>query len=198
MLSSSDMRRTVVSAVAVAGTLLAATACGNDEIGAAAVVGGSRITVTAVQDQAEDFLATTDDSSEIDTAALQRRILQQEVRHDLLTDVATDESVTVSEADVDNFLEQLQEAQEAQGGDLTQFMLEQGFTEETLRSAVHDEVLRSQLAEELGSDEAVEAAVTAKADEVGVTVNRRYGTWEGNQLIEGTGAIASVLDEAAA
>ncbi len=188
-------RRTVVSALVAAGTLLAATACGDNEIGAAAVVGGNRITVTAVQDKAEDFLDSTDDRSGIDTAALQRRILQQDVRHELLTDVATDEGVTTSEADVDDFLEQLAEAQ---GGDLTQFMLDEGFTEETLRSAVHDELLRSGLAEELGSDEAVELAVVAKADEIGVTVNRRYGTWEGNQLTEGSGAIASVLDEAVA
>ncbi len=189
-----NLRRGTVAGIA-AGTLLAATACGADEIGAAAVVGGDRITVTTVQDKAETFLDTTEDPSGVDTAALQRRIVQQDVRHELLTDVAADTGAATSEAAVDDFLEELSTAQ---GGDLTQFKLEQGFTDESLRSAVHDELLRRELVEELGSDEAVEEAVSAKADEVGVTVNRRYGTWEGNQIAEGTGAIASVLDQAVA
>ncbi len=189
-----NLRRGTVVGIAV-GALLSASACsGGNEIGAAAVVGGERITVTSVQDKVADYLDTNPDPSGIDTGALQRRIIQQDVRHELLTEVAADEGVSTTEADVDDFLDQVAEAQ---GGDLTQFKLDEGFTDDSLRSAVHDELLRSGLAERLGSDEAVEEALVAKADEIGVTLNRRYGTWEGNQLAEGSGAIASVLDEAA-
>jgi SurA N-terminal domain len=180
---------------AVLGVLLGTSACGGSEVGAAAVVGGERITVSSVQDRAQAFLDTTPDPSGIDTGALQRRILQQDVRHVLLSGLAADENVTVSEADVDDFLDQLAAVQ---GGDLTQFKLDEGFTDDSLRAAVRDELMRSALAEDLGSDEAVEEAVAARAEEIGVTLNRRYGTWEGNQLVEGTGAISSVLDEAAA
>ena len=47
---------------------------------------------------------------------------------------------------------------------------------------------------ELGGSEAYAEAITTAAEEVGVEVNPRYGTWDGIQVVDQSGSISMPVD----
>jgi hypothetical protein len=107
----------------------------------------------------------------------------------LADQVASDSGVTISEAAIDEFIaEQL--IPQTPDGDLTPLLAQNWLTEQTLRDAVR-QVLTI---EELGGSEAYAQAITAAAEEVGVEVNPRYGTWDGIQVIDQSGSISMPVD----
>jgi peptidyl-prolyl cis-trans isomerase SurA len=177
----------VASSVVLA---VALAACDADQVGAAAVVGGERITVTELQDHAREVMDMSPDADITgNQAELQRGLLNRIISFRLADQVASDSGVTISEAAIDEFIaEQL--IPQTPDGDLTPLLAQNWLTEQTLRDAVR-QVLTI---EELGGSEAYAQAITAAAEEVGVEVNPRYGTWDGIQVIDQSGSISMPVD----
>ena len=181
------MRNTILSACLAA---LSLAACDADQVGAAAVVGGDRITVAELQDHTREVVDVTPDADITgNQAELQRGLLNRLISFRLGEQVARDTGVTISEAAIDEFIvEQL--IPQAPDGDLTPLLAQNWLTEETLRDAVR-QVLTI---DELGGSEAYAQAITTAAEEVGVEVNPRYGTWDGVQVIDQSGSISMPVD----
>jgi hypothetical protein len=192
----SPSRRTVavVFCVVAAASL---TACDTDEIGAAAVVGDDRITIGELQDRVRDFTDSISDESEegTDPAILQQALLDRMIRHRLLEQLARDEGIEVSEADIDTFIEEQVEGP-APDGDITDLLAQSALTDNTLREAVRDVLIQQELVERLGGEEAFIEALAEKSEEIGVNVSPRYGTWTDAGL-EATSGSISEPDEAA-
>jgi hypothetical protein len=179
-------RRAATTTVAVL-AFLGMSACSFDT-GAAATVGDQQISMDQVQNELLELQEIYGAEAVADGAEVQRNIITREVVHLLLEDVAAENDVTVTGAEVDTFLEQV-----GQGADLAQVQESNLLTEDSLRIAARDQLLAGKLAEQLGGQEQLRDAVEARSEELGVTVNRRYGTWNGVGLDGGTGAIASEL-----
>ncbi|HSK54222.1 MAG TPA: SurA N-terminal domain-containing protein [Jiangellales bacterium] len=181
--------RRVSAAALVVLTALALGACDTQQIGAAAVVGDQRISVGELQDQVVAYSESLPEPQPPtgDTTSLQQALLERRIRHELFTVLAEREGVSVSEADIDRFLEDFAAQQ---GGDLSGFYAQNGFTEESVRPAVRDELVRQELLRSLGSDEAIFAELDAITEEIGVEVNPRYGSWEAASLQRTTGSIS--------
>ncbi len=192
----SPSRRTVavVFCVVAAASL---TACETNEIGAAAVVGDDRITIGELQDRVRDFTDSIPDESAAgaDPAVLQQALLDRMIRHDLLEQLARDEGIEVSEADIDTFIDEQVEGP-APDGDITDLLAQSALTDNTLREAVRDVLIQQELVDELGDEEAYTEALAEKSEEIGVKVSPRYGTWNDGSL-EATSGSISEPDEAA-
>jgi len=184
----------VVFCVVAAASL---TACDTNEIGAAAVVGDDRITIGELQDRVRDFTDSIPDESAAgaDPAVLQQALLDRMIRHDLLEQLARDEGIEVSEADIDTFIDEQVEGP-APDGDITDLLAQSALTDNTLREAVRDVLIQQELVDELGDEEAYTEALAEKSEEIGVKVSPRYGTWNDGSL-EATSGSISEPDEAA-
>jgi hypothetical protein len=185
----------VVFCVVAAASL---TACDTNEIGAAAVVGDNRITIGELQDRVRDFTDSVPDESAAagaDPAVVQHALLDRMIRHELLEQLARDEGIEVSEADIDTFIEEQVEGP-APEGDITDLLAQSGLTDNTLREAVRDVLIQQELVERLGGEEAYNEALVEKAEEIGVKVSPRYGTWTDAGL-EATSGSISEPDEGA-
>jgi hypothetical protein len=180
--------RRVRAAALVLAAALALAACDPDEVGAAAVVGDERISVDDLHGEVLAFAETAPDVDVSgDTTTLQQAVLERMVRHELVVLLAEREGVEVTEGDIDRFLEGFVEQQ---GGDITAFLAQNGFTEESVREAVYDELAVQQLTAELGSQDAVFEALNEVVADVGVEVNPRYGEWNGSALERRSGSIS--------
>jgi len=183
--------RRIVAALLGVVAAVSLAACDTDQIGAAAVVGDDRITVAELQEEVRELAESLPDSTGPtgDQSIAQRAILERLIRSDLLAAVAADEGVEVSEADVDAFIED-QVVPQAPDGDLGPLLAQNNLTEASLEEYVRDQLAADQLIQRLGGQEALIAALTDKADEIGVTVNPRYGTWNGIALEQSSGSIS--------
>jgi hypothetical protein len=186
-----SLSRRVVAAVlcAVAGVPLAA--CNTEQIGAAAVVGDDRITVAELQEQVRDLADSLPDSAGAtgDQSAAQHAILQRMIQSELLAAVAADEGVDVSDADVDTFIDE-QVVSQAPEGDIGALLAQSNLTEASLRDVVRDQLIADEMISRLGGQEQLIEALTDKAEEIGVTVSPRYGTWQGVMLEQSSGSIS--------
>jgi hypothetical protein len=126
----SKVGRAVV-AVAAAGALV--SGCGSPvQAGSAVIVGDTSVPLEQVQSQVGTLLARVPaDQRQQDTApTLARDIVTNELLHNLLARAATEQKVTVTDADVDAFIEQ-------QGG--AQTLLQNSVLDiEGLRAQAHD------------------------------------------------------------
>jgi hypothetical protein len=188
--------RRIVAALLTASAVVMLSACDSDEIGAAAVVGDERITIDELQDRVLDFTdSVPDDASDVDPATLQQALLDRMIRHELLEQLARDEGIEVSEADIDTFIEE-QVVGPAPEGDITDLLAQSALTDNTLREAVRDVLIQQELVERLGGEQAYNEALVEKSEEIGVKVSPRYGTWTEAGL-EATSGSISEPDEAA-
>jgi SurA N-terminal domain len=181
----------VVAAVLCAAAAVPLAACSTDQIGAAAVVGDDRITVAELQDEVHDLADSLPDSTGAigDQSAAQHAILQRMIQSELLAAVGADEGVEVSDAEVDAFIED-QVVSQAPDGDIGALLAQNNLTETSLRAFVKDQLIATELIDRLGGQEQLIEALTEKADEIGVTVSPRYGTWEGVVLEQSSGSIS--------
>jgi hypothetical protein len=172
-------------AVAAAGLV----ACGADQVGAAAVVGDERITVSDLQDEVlafHDFAGTEPVGDQTD---LQRGYLQAEIRHRIVEQVGADVGVSVSESDIDQYIADQFLAQNPEG-DLSQLMVDNMLTEQGFRIAIHDTIMIDALATELGDETVMGEMFDAAAESMEIEVNPRYGTWAGVGLDPVSGSIS--------
>lgn len=163
---------------------MAVSACG--VTGTAATVGEETITIASIQNEIIDFSESFDEPLPLtgDLASVQQQFLNRDINHLLLIEMAEREGVEITEADVDELYDDL--VAQA-GGDLDALRAQFVYTEAGLRRALQDE-LRLQGLEPLVGD--IEPALAETADEVGVEVNPRFGTWDGTAVVPGTGSIS--------
>lgn len=187
-----NTRRAARAVAVVLGSAMAATgivACDTDQIGAAAVVDGERITISEVQDEVRAYheLAGTEPTG--DQTELQRQYLNSTISHMIVDEVGQDVGVSVSEAEIDQFIADQFSALNPEG-DLTQLMVDNRLTEETFRRVIHDQIMFDKIAEELGDENAAGQRYEAAAEEMEIEINPRYGRWEGLQLQAISGSIS--------
>jgi hypothetical protein len=190
-------RRTALSvsaALLVAAPLL--SACGSQAAhpGAAAVVGGDRIEVSTVQEQAADVRSAQRASEQPEqlvkkSGQLTRAKLSALIFERILDRAAQDAGVSVSRKEV----QQVRQAAAAQsGGDkgLQTVMLQQRWVApDQIENDLRKEVQLPKLAQALGADlqtpegqKAVGDALTKASEALHIDVNPRYGAWDDQQV----------------
>lgn len=181
---SRRVRAAIAALAVIAGGVL--SACDPEQLGAAAVVGDERLTVSQVQQQVRDYadsLPRPIDLARLDLSTFQRRLVQDFVTHQLLLAVAQDKGIEVTEAQIDKELATLR----AQGDQqYAQLLAQQGYTEDSVRDYVFDQLV----AQQLGGSAATNEALTAAAERLHPWVSPRYGTLEGFQIKDTSGSLS--------
>ncbi|MET8341747.1 SurA N-terminal domain-containing protein [Streptomyces microflavus] len=189
-------RRTALAVTAA--TLLAApllAACGNEaHPGAAAVVGGERIEVSAVQAQAADVRTAQESSPEAaqlvnKSGQLNRAKLHGLIFGRILDKAAEDAGVTVNRKEI----QEARTASRAQAGgeeQLQAMMLQQRWVApDQIDGDMRQEVLLPKLAKALGADlgtpagqQVVGEALTKASKQLKIDVNPRFGAWDDQKM----------------
>lgn len=172
----------------VAATALLLTGC--SQVGAAATVGDTKITQATVQGSIDSILA---ERAKIDTSqmqletgeALNRGQLRFHLLSTLLRELGTELNVTVSKAEIDTRRASIVE----QVGGLTALptaLVSAGIAPEDLDAYIEaislsDKISQTLVASGVIQDEVgteIQKLIVAKAKQIGVTVNPRYGKWD--------------------
>jgi hypothetical protein len=172
----------------VAATALLLTGC--SQVGAAATVGDTKITQATVQGSIDSILA---ERAKIDTSqmqletgeALNRGQLRFHLLSTLLRELGTELNVTVSKAEIDTRRASIVE----QVGGLTALptaLVSAGIAPEDLNAYIEaislsDKISQTLVASGVIQDEVgteIQKLIVAKAKQIGVTVNPRYGKWD--------------------
>lgn len=177
-------RRLAAAVVALAGVLCG---CSGAQAGSAAVVGGSPISETALQDRVQSFLATLPPAqaatARTDLAHVQTSILNEMVVESVVGRVAGDAGVSVSPAQVSTAVSA---AVPGEGAQLDTALAQYDLTRATLPNVVRVSLLYTVLGRHLGGSTlspqdaqvAAQRYVAAKAPSLPVALNPRYGTWD--------------------
>ncbi|MFB9388926.1 SurA N-terminal domain-containing protein [Streptomyces coeruleoprunus] len=192
------MHRRRRTALSVAAALIAAgpllTACGSDaHPGAAAVVGGDRIEVTALQAQVRDVRTAQQASPQgemliKDTGDLNREKLNGMIFDRIVEKVAADAGVTASRKEVQ---QTRRDAAQQSGGDeqLTAMLLQQqGIAPDEVDGVIRRNVLMNKIAEKHGITNTPEGQkkltdlFSAASKALKIEVNPRYGSWDNDRI----------------
>lgn len=193
------MHRRRRTALAFSAAILAAapllTACGSDaHPGAAAVVGGQRITVGQLESRVNEVRtaqrAATKDDAQYEQAIAKTGSLTRDTLHSLVLDrvldrAAKDAGVTVSRKDT----QQMRAGLEQQAGGAkeleTAWLQQYGVAPQRLDDSLRTEIQAQKLAAALGADMNTEAgkasfwkAMSEASKKLDVDLNPRYGTWD--------------------
>lgn len=176
-----------LAAAAAAAVLL--TGCDPQQAGAAAIVGDVRISESEVNAAASDAMAAANkvppgQGQPIDETVLLKQNTTRLIEAQLIAIAAAQEGVTVTQSEVDKLLQQA-----SSGSDQLHFegnlAVQAGVPPSGIDSFARDYLLRTKLGEKLvpGTDtnaqaKAVNAKLAQVAEQVGVTVSPRYGTWD--------------------
>ncbi|GAA5013410.1 SurA N-terminal domain-containing protein [Streptomyces siamensis] len=189
-------RRTalVLSAAIVAAAPLL-TACGGDaHPGAAAVVGGQRITVAQLESRVNEVRdaqrAATQDDAQYEQAVAKTGSLTRDTLHSMVLDRVLDRAaknagVSVTRKDT----QQMRTALEQQAGGAkaleTAWLQQYGVAPQRLEDSLRTEIEAQKLASALGADmnttegkAAFWKAMSAASKQLDVDLNPRYGAWD--------------------
>lgn len=180
------MKKVFVVAVAALAVVLSGCA----QVGAAATVGGTRISQATVQGSVDAILAervgTDTLQMQLETGeTLNRSQLRFHLFGTLLREVGAELKITVTKAEIDT--QRAAILQQVGGEDQLPFALvSAGIAAQdldlyieaiTFSDKISNLIAASGVPEEqIGSE--IQRLITAKAKELGVTVNPRYGTWD--------------------
>lgn len=184
------MLRKVFGLIPLAVAVALAAGCSQSpmKMGAAAVVADERITTAEVQDAVRSFREAQRRSqlapSQLqlpDPQSLPRSELMLLLRFRIADEAARSEGITVSDADVDEFI-----ASQGSLEDLELQALVGGIPPSLLRDAVRDALIRQELAARVapqGADPRQEAQLVHEhlvsyARDLGITVSPRYGQFD--------------------
>jgi hypothetical protein len=168
----------------LAALALAVAACSPQHPGAAATVGNTRVSVTALNTAVAVAVTTPDATTgqvpDRSTAVLSS--LTQIIRDDLIADAAKTKGVTVTEAEIQSLLAQ---ERQTNGSDAATAQAN-GIPLDGLHTAVYQALLLNKLITALAPGETDQTAQSAAlttylgkiAKQEGVSVNPRYGAWE--------------------
>jgi hypothetical protein len=196
--SRSRFARTAVGVPALAALALAVAACNPQHPGAAATVGNSRVSVTALNTAVAVAVktpdATTGQLPDRTTAVLSS--LTQIIDEHLLADGARSKGVTVTEAEIQGYLAQERQTNGSDAATASQF----GVSLAGLHAVAYQNVLLSKLVTVLDpgvtDQNALQTALVTYiiqvAKQEGVSVNPRYGAWVPTHLaVEASDAFTS-------
>ncbi|MFI5873530.1 SurA N-terminal domain-containing protein [Streptomyces sp. NPDC051445] len=188
-------RRTalLLSAAIVAAPLLAA--CGNDaHPGAAAVVGGQRITVAQLENRVSEVraaqrAAVTDDAQYAQAVA-QTGTLARETLHGMVLDkvlhrAAEDAGISVSRREVQEMRAGLEQQAGGAKGLEAAWLQQYGIPPQRLDENLHLQLEAQKLAAELGTNTSQPAfwnALSKASKALGVDLNPRYGNWDAQKV----------------
>lgn len=207
-------RRTALSvsaALLVAAPFLAA--CGNEaHPGAAAVVGGGRIEVSALQAQVKDVRQAQQTSPQAaqmisSTGQLGRAKLYDLIVNRVVQRAAEDAGVSASRKEIQGA--RAKAAGQAGGEEqlAAMYLQQRGVAPDQIDEALRRDVLVGKLAEKIGAtntpegQQKVNEAFIAASKALDIDVNPRYGTWDDQKMQLGdyrTPWITQVTKEAAA
>ncbi|MDR6974934.1 outer membrane murein-binding lipoprotein Lpp [Streptomyces sp. 3330] len=188
-------RRTalLLSAAIVAAPLLAA--CGNDaHPGAAAVVGGQRITVAQLESRVNEVrtaqrAAVTDDAqyaqAVAQTGSLARDTLHGMVLDKVLHRAAEDAGITVSRREVQEMRAGLEQQAGGAKGLETAWLQQYGIPPQRLDDNLRLQLEAQKLATQLGTNTSQPAfwnALSKASEELDVDLNPRYGNWDAQKV----------------
>ncbi|MEU5810895.1 SurA N-terminal domain-containing protein [Streptomyces sp. NPDC004244] len=186
-------RRTAlsVSAALLAAAPLLSACSGGAHPGTAAVVGGERITTSALQAQVNDVRAAQNRTGGAaaqliqSSPGLERVKLNKMLQAAVLERAAKDAGITVSRRELEEFRdEQLQRAggaERLEASALEQAYLAPGQVEADLRF----KLLRDRLFAHYGSETKAVEQLASAAKDLHIEVNPRYGVWDAQQIILG-------------
>lgn len=192
LVGRTGQRRRRPARVVVAAPLLAVglllTSCATANPGDAAVVGGTSIPQSVIGEQlrsVNEKLGLEPDTPSADGATA---LVYGNVVVELVRQTADRFSATVTEAQIDQYLDE--QVQAAGGQDaLEQTLAQQGIAPALVRDFVAATLLQQAIADRISpgggqqeQGEALRAAVTRVADEVGVSVSPKYGVWDSEAL----------------
>ncbi|MFF4400823.1 SurA N-terminal domain-containing protein [Streptomyces sp. NPDC001480] len=185
-------RRTALvlsAAIAAAAPLL--SACGNDaHPGAAAVVGGHRITVAQLESRVNEVRraqqAAVPDEAQYQqvlasTSGLTRDTLHNMVLDRVLHRAARDQGVTVSRREIQRMRTGLEQQAGGAKGLETTWLQKYGIAPARLDDNLRLQLEAQKLATRLGTDTTQPAfwkALSTASEELHVDLNPRYGTWD--------------------
>ncbi|MET8943072.1 SurA N-terminal domain-containing protein [Streptomyces sp. NPDC004542] len=185
-------RRTALvlsAAIAAAAPLLAA--CGNDaHAGAAAVVGGQRITVAQLESRVNEVRraqqAAVPDEAQYQQVLASTSSLTRDTLHNMVLDrvlhrAAQDQGVTVSRKEIQRMRTGLEQQAGGAKGLETTWLQKYGIAPARLDDNLRLQVEAQKLATELGTDTTQPAfwkALSTASEELHVDLNPRYGTWD--------------------
>ncbi|GGU02933.1 SurA N-terminal domain-containing protein [Streptomyces coeruleorubidus] len=185
-------RRTALvltAAIAAAAPLL--TACGNDaHPGAAAVVGGQRITVSQLEERVGEVRAAQRAAVQSDaqyqqaiagTGALTRDTLQTMILDRVLHRAAEDAGVTVTRREIQEMRSGLEEQAGGAKQLETTWLQQYGIPPQRLEENLRLQLEAQKLAEKLGTDTnrpEFWKALSEASKDLNVDLNPRYGTWD--------------------
>ncbi|MFJ5265926.1 SurA N-terminal domain-containing protein [Streptomyces sp. NPDC088387] len=185
-------RRTafVLSAVIAAAAPLL-TACGNDaHPGAAAVVGGERITVSQLENRVDEVRraqrAAVSDEAQYAQAIAQTGTLTRDTLHSMVLDevlhgAAKDAGVSVTRKEMQTFRGELEKQAGGAKGLETAWLQQYGIPPERLDENLRVQLEAQKLATALGTDTTQQPfwqALSKASKELGVDLNPRYGSWD--------------------
>ncbi|MFG3497843.1 SurA N-terminal domain-containing protein [Streptomyces sp. NPDC047928] len=192
------MHRRRRTALSLSAALMAAapllTACGSDaHPGAAAVVGGDRIEVGALQAQVKDVRAAQQASPQAEqlikaTGDLNREKLNSMIFDRVVERVASDAGVTVTRKEIQ---QTRKTAAEQSGGDeqlAAMLLQQQGVAPDEIDAVVRRNILMNKVADKLGVTNSPEGQrkltelFTAASKKLRIDVNPRYGTWDDTKI----------------
>ncbi|MFF9808554.1 SurA N-terminal domain-containing protein [Streptomyces coeruleorubidus] len=185
-------RRTALvltAAIAAAAPLL--TACGNDaHPGAAAVVGGQRITVSQLEERVGEVRAAQRAAVRSDaqyqqaiaaTGTLTRDTLQTMILDRVLHRAAEDAGVTVTRREIQEMRSGLEEQAGGARQLETTWLQQYGIPPQRLEENLRLQLEAQKLAEKLGTDTnrpEFWKALSEASKDLNVDLNPRYGTWD--------------------
>ncbi|MFE2277292.1 SurA N-terminal domain-containing protein [Streptomyces sp. NPDC059454] len=185
-------RRTALlltAAIAAAAPLL--TACGNDaHPGAAAVVGGERITVSQLENRVGEVRAAqraaVPDDAQYQQAIARTGSLTRDTLHGMVLDrvlehAARDAGVTVTDREIQRMRSGLE--QQAGGAEALEaaWLQQYGIPPQRLDANLRLQVQAQKLAQRLGTDTSRPEfwqALSEASKELDVDLNPRYGSWD--------------------
>ncbi|WP_406096210.1 SurA N-terminal domain-containing protein [Streptomyces sp. NBC_01013] len=184
---------TVSAALLTAGPLLAA--CGSQaHPGAAAVVGGDRITVATVQGQVADVRQAQDTSKQAVQITNQSGQLVRAKLHGLILDrvldkASADAGVTVTRAEIQQMRQQAVAQYKGEGGLRAAVLQERWIAPDQIDAFLREQIQLTKLGQALGADPTTPAgtkvlgdALTKASKALKVDVNPRFGTWNNQQI----------------
>jgi outer membrane murein-binding lipoprotein Lpp len=167
------------------------TACGNDaHPGAAAVVGGQRITVSQLENRVNEVRAAqraaVRDEAQYEQAVARTGSLTRETLHNMVLDrvlhrAARDAGVTVTRKEIQQMRTGLEQQAGGAKGLETAWLQQYGIAPERLDENLRLQLEAQKLARQLGTDTTRPEfwkALSAASEELDIDLNPRYGSWD--------------------
>ncbi|MGW1226945.1 SurA N-terminal domain-containing protein [Streptomyces sp. NPDC001478] len=184
---------TVSAALLVAAPVL--TACGSQaHPGAAAVVGGDRITVATVQGQVADVRKAQDASKQSAQISDQSGQLARAKLHGLILDrildrASADAGVTVTRAEVQQMRASAAAQYQGEDGLRAAVLQERWIAPDQIDAFLREQIQLTKLGQALGADpttpegtKILGEALSEASKALEVDVNPRFGTWNNQQI----------------